>query len=388
MRLRLFLWSRDLLRFHQPMKSRDWSLSIMLSAVGALLALGLIVLFSISQSSEGGMIFKKQLIWFVAALIAGGGVSFMDLERLRKPPVLLALLGLAIVGLILVLVPGIGIRVNGAQRWVGLGGVRLQVSEFVKIIFVLVLAHYVSINQRFMNTFLRGFLFPSVVIGLICGLILLQPDFGTAFLCGLVGVMLLFLSGAPLRYLFPSFLAAASLFMVAIAYDPVRLKRITSFLDVEAHKMDGSYQLWQGMLAFAAGGIDGVGLGKGRQQLSFLPEAHTDFIFPIIGEELGFIFSSFVVLLFGIIFVVGVRQLRQAPNLYQFVLVAGSMLFIVLQSLINMGVVTGCLPTKGMSLPFISYGGSNLVVMGVFIGLWVNAVRSWRKTGLDGPLDL
>lgn len=360
----------------------------MLSAVGGLLIIGLIVLFSISQSSVGATIFNKQLIWLTGACIAGGIVSFLDLEWFRKPPVLLGLLIFAILGLILVLVPGIGIRVNGAQRWMGLGGVRLQISEFVKVALVLVLAHYIAFNQRFMHTFFRGFVFPSILIGLICGLILLQPDFGTAFLCGLVGVMLLFLGGASLWYLLPSFISAALLFMVAIAYDPVRLKRITSFLDVETHKMDGAYQLWQGMLAFAAGGIDGVGLGNGRQQLSFLPEAHTDFIFPIIGEELGFIFSSLVLVLFGTIFVTGVRQLKQAPNLYQFTLLAGSMLFIVLQALINMGVVTGCLPTKGMSLPFISYGGSNLVVMGIFIGLWVNATRSWRKTGIETPLEL
>jgi cell division protein FtsW len=370
------------------MKIRDWSLAFLLLAVGLLLSIGLVVLFSISQSTDGGIIFKKQLFWLCVALVLGFIMSRVDLQIFRQPPVVLVLLGLSLLGLILVLVPGIGIRVNGAQRWLGAAGIRLQVSEFVKVALVLLLSHYIALHQRGIKSFWQGFIFPSMAIGFICGLILLQPDFGTAFLCGLVGVLLLFLAGASLTYLVPSFLAAASLFMVAIAYDPVRLKRITSFLDVEAHKMDGAYQLWQGMLAFAAGGLQGVGLGKGRQQLSFLPEAHTDFIFPIIGEELGFIFSAIVVGLFSVIFWIGVRQLKRAPNLYQFTLVAGCMLFIALQALINMGVVTGCLPTKGMSLPFISYGGSNLVVMGLLIGIWINAVRSWQRVGLNGPSEL
>jgi len=152
--------------------------------------------------------------------------------------------------------------------------------------------------------------------------------------------------------------------------------------------MDGAYQLWQGMLAFAAGGIEGVGLGSGRQQMSFLPEAHTDFIFPIIGEELGLYFTTGVVLLFLTIFLVGFLILRQAPNLFYFSLVLGSLLCIVLQAFINIGVVTGLLPTKGMSLPFISYGGSNLILMFALIGILLNCLRTWSVKPLVKASEL
>jgi cell division protein FtsW len=313
----------------------------------------------------------------------------INLEDLRQPKVILGLIALGILGLILVLTPGVGIKVNGAKRWLGLGPVRLQVSEFSKIILTIVLSHYLAINQRFIKTFFRGFILPSGLVGVFCLLILMEPDFGTAFLCGVVGMSLIFLAGARLIYLVPSVLGAAVLFGVAISLDPVRLKRITSFLDVEGNRTDGAYQLWQGILAFAAGGIEGVGLGNGRQQWSFLPEAHTDFIFPIIGEELGLIFSVLVVMLFLFIFILGIVQLRRAPNLYQFSLASGCLWFITLQALINMGVVTGCLPTKGMSLPFISYGGSNLVVMFILVGLLMNAFSSWKKVViLEEPKEI
>ena len=162
--------------------------------------------------------------------------------------------------------------------------------------------------------------------------------------------------------------------------NPERLSSITSFLDVEANRSDSGYQLWQGILAFGVGGLSGVGLGSGRQQMSFLPEAHTDFIFAIIGEELGIFFTIGVVSLFLILLLVVILQLKHAPNLYQYLIVLGSILFIEFQALINIGVVTGCLPTKGMSLPFISYGGSNLVLMFVLISMILNCLSNWQES--------
>ena len=157
------------------------------------------------------------------------------------------------------------------------------------------------------------------------------------------------------------------------------LSRITSFLDVESNRSDSGCQLWQGIIAFGVGGIEGVGLGSRQQQMSFLPEAHTDFIFSIIGEELGLFFSMGVALLFLALLILVLFQLKYAPNLYQYLLVLGSLLMIEFQALINMGVVIGCLPTKGMSLPFISYGGSNLVLMFILIGVILNCLCHWSK---------
>lgn len=356
--------------------------------VVALTFLGLVVLFSASQSmhSDPAILLKKQLIWLVVASAAGTLAFMVNLEALREYAHILGI-G-AVLLLVLVLVPGIGVRVNGAQRWMEFGFMRLQVSEIGKLGLLFALSHYLAVNRRSMDDWLRGFILPCVILGIICGLIFLQPDFGTAFLCGAVGGILLFLAGARLKFLLPTAVAAIGLFSLAVYHDPVRLQRITSFLDVEGNRGDTAYQLWQGILAFGAGGLHGVGLGAGRQQMSFLPEAHTDFIFAIVAEELGFIFTAGVVLLYMTLFFVGVLQLKRAPNLYQYLLVMGALLFITFQALINIGVVTGTLPTKGMSLPFISYGGSNLVLMFTLTGIILNGFRSWEMPALRGQRDL
>ena len=355
------------------------SAGILLLSVVCLTLIGLVVLFSASQSIYNNeiTILKKQLVWLVIALAAGVTVYLVSLEKMQKAVWVLS--GLVILGLILTLIPGIGITVNGAQRWIGFGGLRVQVSEFSKPILVLALATYLAQNQRIIGQFLKGFLIPMSMVGFVCGLIFLQPDFGTAALCGMVGFTMVFLAGSRFVYLIPAILLAVGLFSLMVYNDPVRLARITSFLHIQENISTGAYQLWQGILAFGAGGYFGVGLGNGRQQFSFLPEAHTDFIFAILGEELGLVATLAVVLLFIAIFLIGMFQLRRAPNLFQFLLGVGSLLFIILQAVINIGVVTGSFPTKGMSLPFISYGGSNLVVVFVFTGILLNLFRQWEK---------
>lgn len=352
---------------------------VLVFAVIGLTLLGLVVLASasLSFSQDTGSIFNKQLVWLCIGVIMGTLTFCVDLEKLRG---LWMVIGVGtFLLLVLVLVPGVGVRVNGAQRWLGTQSVRFQVSEFAKLSLVFILAHYLSAKQRHIKEFVLGFVVPSVIIGVVSGLIILEPDFGTAFLCGCVGLGMLFIAGVRLRYLLPSLLGGGLVFFIAVLLNPVRLRRLTSFLDMEGNKSDGAYQLWQGILGFAAGGVSGVGLGNGRQQMAFLPEAHTDFIFPIIGEELGLYFTVGVGGAFLLIFVLGYLILCRIPDLFYALLVVGSLLCIVLQSLINIGVVTGLLPTKGMSLPFISYGGSNLMVMFIFVGVLLNALKVWSK---------
>ena len=310
----------------------------------------------------------------------------MDLERIRS--FIPIITGAALLLLALVLIPGIGVKVNGAQRWLDLGLMRLQVSEIGKIGLLFCLAHYLAMHRRSLDAWKEGFMYPFSLLGLFVGLIFLEPDYGTAFLCGLVGGVLFFVSGIKLHYLLPSAGLALLLFCIAIVLNPERLSRITSFLDVESNRSDSGYQLWQGIIAFGVGGIEGVGLGSGQQQMSFLPEAHTDFIFSIIGEELGLFFSMGVALLFLALLILVLFQLKYVPNLYQYLLVLGSLLMIEFQALINMGVVTGCLPTKGMSLPFISYGGSNLVLMFILIGVILNCLCHWSKVPLKEAREL
>jgi len=332
------------------------------------------------------VLLRKQLIWLALATVAGGIAMIVNLEALRNYAYLLGA-GSAIL-LALVLIPGIGVEVNGARRWMDFGFMRLQVSEIGKLGLLFVMAHYLTTYRRDLDHVLKGYLFPCSLLAVFCGLIILEPDFGTAFLCGAVGGCMLFLAGVRLKFLIPTAIAALTIFSVAVYHDPIRLQRITSFLDVEGNRSDSAYQLWQGILAFGAGGLHGVGLGSGRQQMSFLPEAHTDFIFAIVGEELGFVFTAGVVVLFMTLFFIGVLQLKRAPNLYQYLLVMGALLFITFQALINIGVVTGCLPTKGMSLPFISYGGSNLVFMFVLTGIILNGFRSWELPALRRQREL
>jgi cell division protein FtsW len=356
--------------------------TVILVCALSLSVLGFIVLFSASVSLKSDPYFflSKQLVWFVLAGVACFVVSRVDLVHARRHVWVFA--AVCLVGLLLVLIPGIGIAVKGSRRWLGFGPVRMQISEFAKLAMIFGLAHYLALNQTRIHELVRGFLAPLAWISVFSGLILLEPDFGTSALTFAIGVLLLFLAGGRLRYLISAFAGAACLLTVAVIHNPNRLARFLAFLDVEGNRSAGTYQLWQAILAFAAGGMDGVGLGQGRQQNSFLPEVHTDFILAVIAEELGLAATIGVLLLFAILFTAGLFHLRKAPNLFQFLLVAGCLLLISLQALINLGVVTGCLPTKGMSLPFISAGGSNLLLMGILVGVFLNTQRAWASPAL------
>ena len=229
---------------------------------------------------------KKQLLWLLLGLVISLFFFKLDLEKIRSLIPFITISSLLL--LALVLIPGIGVKVNGAQRWLDLGMMRLQVSEIGKIGLLFCLAQYLASNRRSIGCLKEGFIIPFSLLGLFVGLIFMEPDYGTAFLCGFVGCVLFYVSGMPIRYLFPTSGLAFLLFCIAIFLNPERLSRITSFLDVELNRSDSGYQLWQGIIAFGVGGVEGVGLGLGQQQMSFLPEAHTDFIFSIIGEELDY----------------------------------------------------------------------------------------------------
>ena len=364
----------------------NWTSVYLIAVALGLTMLGLVMLFSAGVVKDAHSLLTKQIIWIGLSVMIALYISFMDLEWLKKRS--WWIFGFCVLGLVLTLVPGVGVKVNGAQRWIGLGPLRVQPSEFAKIGLVFALATFFSTNQREIKTFFKGFFLPSLIIGAICGLIILQPDFGTCFLCGAVAATMMFQSGTSLRWLLPVAGLAILAFCILVYFDPVRIRRVTSFLDVEANANDSAYQLWQGMLAFGVGGLEGVGLGMGRQQMHFLPEAHTDFIFPVIGEELGLICTMSILVCFLFLFVLVSWKLRQAPKLYEYLLAMGSLLFVCLQAIINMGVVTGSMPTKGMSLPFISYGGSNLMVTFVFLGIIINVFRKWDNPKVHQPREI
>jgi cell division protein FtsW len=344
--------------------------------------LGLTILFSASASFRQGPYFylNKQLIGVLLAGVVCFVASRVNLDYARRYSWWIAGITLFLLGL--VLIPHIGIEVKGSRRWLGLGPVRVQVSEFAKLGLVFCLAHYLALNQTRIAELTRGYLYPLAIIGAFAGLILLEPDFGTAALVVIVGLTMLFLAGAKWRYIVPTVALVVSAFTILVVNNPNRLRRFLAFLDVEGNKQGGTYQLYQALAAYAAGGTDGAGLGQGRQQLNFLPEAHTDFIFAVIGEELGLWFTLSVVVVFAVIFVAGLIHLRRAPNLFHFLLVVGCLMLICLQAIVNLGVVTGVFPTKGMSLPFISAGLSNLLLMGLLVGIFLNTQRTWGRAVL------
>jgi cell division protein FtsW len=347
---------------------------ILVCALGLTL-LGLTILFSASAWFKQGPYYylNKQLIGVVVASVVCLVVSRLNLDYVRRYAWWIG--GGCVVLLALVLM--VGVTVNGSTRWLGYGSVRLQVSEFAKLGLVFCLAHYLALNQTRIGELKRGFLYPLGIVGAFAGLTFLEPDFGVAALMVAVGLVLLFLAGAKWRYILPTIALAGGLFTLGVMNNPNRLRRMTEFLSEEK-----SYQLRQGLAAFAAGGIEGAGLGQGRQQLSYLPEAHTDYIFSVVGEELGIFFTMAVVVTYTVILIAGFVHLRRAPNLFHFLLVLGCVLLICMQAIINLGVVTAVFPTKGMSLPFISAGLSNLVLMGMLLGVILNTQRTWGRAAL------
>ncbi|HVW20544.1 MAG TPA: putative peptidoglycan glycosyltransferase FtsW [Opitutaceae bacterium] len=370
--------------FRVPSRQIVQPATIILICAAALTTLGLTILFSASASLKPSPYFylSKQITGVAAAGLLCLVASRINLDYARRYAWWVA--GIMLVLLALVLIPHLGVKVGGSRRWLGHGALRLQVSEFGKLAMVFCLAHYLALNQTRLNEFKRGFLYPLGIIGIFAGLILKEPDLGTAALAILVGVTLVFLAGARWRYILPTIPLVLGGFALLVMLMPNRLHRFTAFLDVEANKQGGTYQLYQSMAAFAVGGVNGAGLGEGRQQLGYTPEAHNDFIFSVVGEELGLVFTLGVVAAFATIFIMGLRHMRRAPNLFHFLLASGCVLLICLQAIINIGVVTGLFPTKGMSLPFISAGLSNLLLMGLLLGLLLNNQRTWGRAALPG----
>jgi cell division protein FtsW len=316
----------------------------------------------------------KQLIGVAVATGLALIVRWLDLERIRRHVWIVGALSLLV--LLLVLVPGLGRSINGSRRWLGAGSLAVQVSEFAKLAMVFCLAHYLALNQTRIGELRRGFLLPLVLVGGFALLLVFEPDYGMAALTVAVGLILLFLAGARWRYLVSTILVVVVGFALLVLHNPNRRSRVLEFWNQEPP------QLTAALGAYAVGGVGGVGLGQGRQQHAYLPEAQTDMILPVVGEELGLVATLGVVAAFGVIFVAGLAQIRRAPNLFQFLLVAGALLLLSLQALINLMSVTKLVPPKGMPLPFLSAGLSNLMLMGLIVGLMLNAQRCWPRTGL------
>jgi cell division protein FtsW len=349
------------------------AVTMLVFCVAALLALGMVMLYSSSMAQAGARYLLMQLVWCAIGLGLCLAATLIDYRWLKK--FAWPLFALAIFLLLLVFVPHIGVKVNGARRWIHAGNIRFQSSELAKLALIIALAWYGEHFQRQMPTWKRGIVIPAVFIGIILGLVFVEPDRGTTILLGSVSAVMLIIAGVRWTYIvLPVTLALAGL-GVSLARDPMRTRRIFSWLDLEAHKSGVGYQAYQAMIALGAGGWAGLGLGNGRQKMGFVPENHTDFIFSIIGEELGLVTTLLVVMAFVGVIVCGIYIALRAQDSFGMLLGCGITFLIGLQAFINIGVVTSALPNKGLPLPFISYGGSNLLMMLIAVGILLSIAR-------------
>jgi len=341
--------------------------------IAALLALGLVMLYSSSMTQVGAHYLMLQLVWCALGFVLCVAATALDYRWLKKAAWPLFILALVL--LALVLEKHLGVVRGHARRWFSFHGVSFQPSELAKLALIVMLAWYGERFQRQMHTLKRGVILPCLLIVPVFGLIFIEPDRGTTILLAAVSGSMLLVAGVRWKHvLIPAAVGVAGL-VVSILYDPMRMKRILSWWDPEQHKDGVGYQAYQAMIALGSGGWSGLGLGNGRQKLGFVPEHHTDFIFSIIGEELGLIATLLVVVAFVVVAICGIYIALNSRDTFGSLLALGITLLISLQAAINIGVVTSALPNKGLPLPFISYGGSNLLAMFVCVGILFSVAR-------------
>ena len=378
-------------RISKPAPSIDpgpVDVSLAATLVG-LIAFGVVMVYSASAVYAGNtfgnghhFLIRQTMFALVAfAVLAVFTRIKIDWLRAATYPVLL----LAVV-LMLAVAMGFGRSAGGATRWLALGPVNVQPAEAAKLAMIMWLAHSLAKKANRVRTFSIGFLPHVIVAGLLMLLCLAQPDFGSAVMIALLTFVVLFAAGARAGYLLGGLLLALPVGYAAIASSPYRMRRIKAFLEPFEHRQGAGYQITESLMSFGSGGWTGAGLGDGRQKLLFLPEAHTDFISAIIGEELGFIGVVLLCAAFAWIVLRGLRAAWRVQDEYAAYLAAGMTLFIGLQAFTNLAVAMGLLPTNGLALPFVSYGGSSLIVNAAAAGIVLNISRfgvSVRKADKD-----
>lgn len=344
-----------------------------------LLSIGVVMVFSSSQTTafvrygDCYYFLKRQLIWSLIALavmLITMNINYWILKKLSNPIFILSLILLAIV-----FIPGIAKESHGANRWIPLGIFSLQPSEVAKLALIIYISVLLEKRQEKINSFFKGLLPVMIVASAVAGMILLQPDLGTAFTILSTSIVMLFAAGARFGHLLGLVAAGIPLLYRAITSEEYRKKRFMAFLHPWDDPLDTGFHIIQSLYALGSGGLFGVGLGRSRQKLFYLPEQHTDFIFAIIGEELGFLGVTIVVLLFFLFAWRGCKIAITAPDYFSSMLAVGVTSLITFQAILNMGVVTASLPVTGIPLPLISYGGSSLIFTLAGVGILLNISR-------------
>lgn len=361
----------------------DRAPAVLVAITLALAGLSLVMVYSTAgvlakRYGSSTLLLHRQMMWIAIGAAALWFMARTDHQRLRACSGWILLGALAL--LIAVLIPGIGTRFNGARRWIRFFGVGFQPSDPAKLATIIFIADRLAANQDRIGDFKRGFLPFAAVTGLVVVLIALEPDLGTSLLIGGVLFAMILAAGIRWEHVLPVGLlvAAGASILVAVRFDHVML-RLQAWWDPEGTMMGKGWQVYQSLVALGAGGLGGVGLGASTQKLFFLPESHTDFILAIVGEELGLIGTGAVALLFLAFIFQGVKIVNLTRDLYAVLLALGLTLAIGLQAVINIAVVTVAVPTKGISLPLVSFGGSNTVVSMAAIGILINIARTTAR---------
>jgi cell division protein FtsW len=345
----------------------------------ALLSLGIVMVFSASsvtayhEQGDAYYYLKRQSLWAVIGLVAL--VICMNIDYRLWAKLAGPLIVVSIIALTVVLVPGVGITISGSRRWLGVGPVRVQPSEFAKLSVVIFLAAYLSASPDRVKSVVRGIFVPLILVGICVLLVLREPDLGTSIGMAAVAWLMLLTAGGSPGWLGGLAAMTAPVIYLYARHDPVRMRRLTSFLDPWADPLDSGFHIIQSLLALGSGGLVGTGLGLSRQKFYYLPEQHTDFIFAIIGEELGFLGAATVVFLYALLAWRGFRASLNAPDSFGSLLAAGITIMVAVQAAMNIAVVTGSMPITGITLPLISSGGSSLVPMLAGVGILLNITR-------------
>jgi cell division protein FtsW len=344
--------------------------AVMLLSTGVVMVYSASAIVAADRFRDPYFFLKRQVFW--AALGCGALWLALRTDYRRLEKFVLPLLALAALLLVLVLVPGLGVSVNGSRRWLRLGPFSFQPAELAKLALVVYLAAFLTRKREALDDFWHGLVPPLAVGGGLAGLVLLQPDLGNAVTLLVLTMGLLFLAGARTSWLAMLAIPALPAAALAVWVAPYRMRRVFAFLDPWQDPRGSGFQIIQSWLAFGGGGLLGRGIGESKQKLFYLPEAHTDFIFAIIGEELGFAGAAVIVLLFAVLVWRGLRIGLRAADPFGAYLALGITVLVATQTLVNLGVVTGMLPTKGLPLPFLSFGGSALLVTMVATGVLLN----------------
>ena len=370
-----------------PIEPGPVDVSLAATLIG-LIAFGVVMVYSASAVYAGNMFgngyhfLVRQTVFALLALVVLAVFTRIKIDWLRASTYPVLLIGVL---LMLAVALGFGRSAGGATRWLAVGPVNVQPAELAKLAMIMWLAHSLAKKAHRVRTFSIGFLPHVIVAGLLMLLCLAQPDFGSAVMIALLTFVVLFAAGARAGYLLGGVLLALPIGYAAIASSPYRMRRIMAFLEPFEHRQGAGYQITESLMSFGSGGWTGVGLGDGRQKLLFLPEAHTDFISAIVGEELGFIGVMLLCGAFAWVVLRGLRAAWRVQDEYAGYLAAGMTLFIGLQAFTNLAVATGLVPTKGLALPFVSYGGSSLLVNAAAAGIILNVSRFGLSTPKEAP---